>query len=149
MKSKLQKTITLTNEEVKVKAPLYSEFSSVSKILYGFMALTAMCIYVLQRFEIPLPQMINNYLNDLLCMPLILGAVTFITRYLKKDKTYQLSLFFVLFMAGYYSFYFEYYLPTVNLRYTADWIDVVLYFMGSIGFYYFQKRSNTTKRYIE
>lgn len=139
----------MTNEAIKLKAPLQSGFSNVSKILYLLLVLIAMIIYVLQRFEVALPPVINNYLNDLLCMPIVLGAVTFVIRNLKKDKTYQLSLFFVLFMAGYYSFYFEYYLPKVNVRYTADWIDVVLYFMGSIGFYYFQKRSNTTKRYIE
>lgn len=149
MKTKLQKTITVTKEDVKLKARIQNGFSEIPKILYGLMALTAICIYVLQRFEVSMPRLINNYLNDLLCMPLVLGAVTFIIRYLKKDKTFQLSLFFVLFMAGYYSFYFEYYLPKVNVRYTSDLIDVALYFIGSIGFYYFQKRSSTTKRYIE
>lgn len=131
----------MMNNDVNLKAPCKSGFSEFSKILYGLMFFIAISIYVLQRFEIPLPLLVNNYLNDLLCMPLVLGALTFLIRRLKKDPFFKFPLFFVLFMAAFYAVYFEYYLPKVNLRYTADWIDVALYFTGSIGFYLFSRKA--------
>lgn len=140
MKIKLLKSTIQNYNGEKVKFPIHHGFSNLSKILYLYMAFVGFSVYVLQRFEIPLPWLINNYLNDLLCMPLVLGALTFIIRWLKKDLFFKFPLFFVLFMAGYYSFYFEYYLPKVNVRYTSDWMDVFLYFIGSVGFYYFQKK---------
>jgi len=40
-------------------------------------------------------------------------------------------------LATYYSAYFEYFLPMVNSRYTGDWADVFLYFLGGSGYYLF------------
>lgn len=99
------------------------------------MAAIALTIYSMQRLNVPLPKLINNYLNDLLCMPLLIGALTFIIRRLKKDTTFTFPISFVLFIAAYYSVYFEYYLPKNNPRYTADWIDVILYFSGGISYF--------------
>ena len=98
-----------------------------------FIALT---IYIMQRLQFPLPTIINNYLNDLLYIPLVLGTIEFIIRRLKKDSSFKLPLGFVVFLACSYSFYFEYYLPKVNSRYTADWIDVTLYFLGGIAYFF-------------
>lgn len=115
------------------------------KVVYGIMVVIAGAIYVRQRLQLPLPELVNNYVNDLLCMPLLLGALTFLLRRLKGDKDFRFSLLFVLFMASYYSVYFEYYLPKVNPRYTADWIDVVLYFTGAIAYFLLEgKKSNQT-----
>lgn len=106
------------------------------------MLFVAFTIYMLQRFNIPLPSLINNYVNDLLCLPLLLGAMTFLIRWLKKDDKFQFPLSFVVFLACYYAVYFEYYLPKVNPRYTADWIDVVLYFSGGFAYFFIQNRKN-------
>ena len=105
------------------------------------MALIAVSIYSIQRLNVPLPRIVNNYVNDLLCLPLVLGTLTFIIRYFKKDKYFTFPLPFVLYLGTYYSVYFEYYLPKVNPRYTADWIDVVLYFSSSIAFFIIQNNS--------
>lgn len=107
------------------------------------MALLALTIYARQRLQLPLPELINNYMNDLLCMPLLLGALTFIIRHLKKDKTFTFPFLFVLFLASYYAVYFEYYLPKVNARYTADWIDVALYFIGGIAYFFLEEKKKT------
>lgn len=90
----------------------------------------------MQRLKIPLPALVNNYTNDLLYLPLVLGAIEFIIRRLKKDASFTLPLGFVIFLSCSYSFYFEYYLPKINLRYTGDWIDVILYFVGGIAFFF-------------
>ena len=113
------------------------------RVVYIVMLLTAMTIYVMQRFSLPLPSLINNYVNDLLCLPLLLGVMTFVIRRLKKDNSFKFSIGFVVFLACYYSFYFEYYLPKVNPRYTADWIDVILYFSGGFAFFFSEKHKNT------
>lgn len=116
-------------------------------VLYWFLAAIAMTIYGMQRLNFPLPSLINNYVNDLLCFPLVLGAITFIIRKLKKDNHFTFSIYFVLFLVAYYSVYFEYYLPIVNTRYTADWIDVLLYFIGGISFYFFEKRTKVVPQH--
>ena len=103
------------------------------------MSFVAITIFTMQKIGIYLPEILNNYANDLLCLPLVLGFILFMIRQLKKDKNFELPLTFVLILAVYYSVYFEYYLPKVNPRYTSDWIDVLLYFVGAIGFYSYQK----------
>lgn len=103
---------------------------------------TAVLIYTMQQLSFPLPALINNYVNDLLCLPLLLGAMEFIIKRLKKDKFFKFPISFVMVLASYYSIYFEYYLPKVNPRYTADWIDVILYFLGGLTFYFVVKESN-------
>lgn len=114
-------------------------FISFKKSLYGLLALIALTIYVMQRLGFQLPRLINDYGNDLLCLPLTLGAIEYIIRRLKKDTSFELSIGFIVLLSGYYSFYFEYYLPQVNSRYTADFIDVILYFIGGFAFFFRDK----------
>jgi hypothetical protein len=51
-----------------------------------------------------LNKLLNNYINDLLCLPLLLAAMTFVIRLL-KIVPFSSQLGFIIF------FYFEYYLP--------------------------------------
>lgn len=106
------------------------------KVLYFTMVFIALTIYMMQRLNLPLPSIVNNYANDLLYLPLVLGAIEFIIRCVKRDSSFRLPLCFVIFLAISYSIFFEYYLPKVNSRYTADWIDVVLYFVGGIVYFF-------------
>ncbi|MGG7034282.1 MAG: hypothetical protein ACI7YS_03700 [Flavobacterium sp.] len=110
-----------------------------NKLIYILMCVVALVIYALQKSNIALPSLINNYINDFLCLPIVLGGILFVIRWLKKDDKYRFSFAFIIFMASYYSFYFEYYLPKNNVRYTAEWIDVLLYFSGSLIFFYYEK----------
>lgn len=112
------------------------------KLLYLMLFLIALSIYLMQRLKVPLPALINNYVNDLLCLPLTLGVITYIIRWLKKDVFFELSFVFVILLSGFYSFYFEYYLPQFNSRYTADWIDVILYFSGAFAYFFIGKMEN-------
>ena len=114
------------------------------KMLYFTMVFIALTIYTMQRLNLSLPTIVTNYANDLLYLPLVLGAIEFIIRRLKRDSSFKLSLGFVIFLACAYSIYFEYYLPKANARYTADWIDVFLYLVGGIGYFFIgNKRKHT------
>jgi hypothetical protein len=53
-----------------------------------------------------------------------------------KDNSFTFSIGFVVFWPAIILFYFEYYLPEVNQRYTADWIDVIFYFSGGLFFFF-------------
>ncbi|TDE06012.1 hypothetical protein [Flavobacterium sandaracinum] len=112
------------------------------KLIYSVLFIIALIIYIRQRFHLPLPAVVNNYVNDFLYLPLLLGAIEYVIRRLKKDSTFKLPIAFILFLACCYSFYFEYYLPRVNPRYTADWIDVILYFLGGFAYFFSQKMEN-------
>ena len=114
------------------------------KMLYFTMVFIALTIYTMQRLQVSLPFLVNNYGNDLLYLPLVLGAIEFLIRRLKRDSSFKLSLGFVIFLACAYSIYFEYYLPKVDARYTADCIDVILYFVGGIAYFFIgNKRKHT------
>ena len=114
----------------------------VKRLIYFPVFIVALTIYLCQHLGLPLHWLVNNYVNDFLCLPLVLGTLSFFIRYLKKDKNFQFPLVFVLILASYYSFFFEYYLPKVSQRYTADWIDVVLYFAGAMLFFLVEKQVN-------
>ncbi|WP_233487592.1 hypothetical protein [Winogradskyella epiphytica] len=100
----------------------------------------ATLIYSAQRLEFPLPNWVNFYINDFLCMPIVLGLCLAIIRLIKKTESLYVPLTVVLGLTVYFSIYFEWLMPKVNPRYTADPIDVVLYFSGALLFYKFQKR---------
>ena len=91
-------------------------------------------VYIAQQLSFHLPHLINNYLNDLLCMPIVLKICQFAVRFIKKDKyiTIPIKISFTLTLL--YAMYFEFLLPKFNNRYTADAIDVILYFMGLLFF---------------
>ena len=114
------------------------------KMLYFTMVFIALTIYTMQRLNLSLPTIVTNYANDLLYLPLVLGAIEFLIRRLKRDSSFKLSLGFVIFLAWAYSIYFEYYLPKVDARYTSDCIDVILYFVGGIAYFFIgNKRKHT------
>ena len=97
-------------------------------------------VYILQRLKINLPLLINNYLNDILSIPITLFVVLAIIRNIKGEN-YKLSIPIIFSVVVYYSIYFEYYLPQNNVRYTADYIDILCYCLGGFLFYFIQKFS--------
>lgn len=102
--------------------------------------LIATLIYSAQKLNLPLPHWINDYVNDFLCMPIVLSLSLAILRYLKKTEKLYVPLFVVLGLTAYFAVYFEWFMPKVNSRYTADIIDIGLYFTGAILFFGYQKR---------
>lgn len=112
----------------------------LKKPLVIFMFLTALAVYLLQQTGVPLPSLIQNYLNNLLCMPLVLTICLIVLQFIKKNYRLTIPIFAIASITIYYILYFEWYLPKVNDRYTSDPIDGVLYVIGAIGFYFMQKR---------
>jgi len=104
-------------------------------------SIVATTIYSLQRLGVSLPIWINNYVNDFLCMPIVLFLCQLGIRKIKRNNNIRLSLPIMLSLSLYYAIYFEYFLPKFNLRYTADPLDVFLYFMGTLFFYLMENRS--------
>lgn len=101
---------------------------------------TAAAVYILQQLNVALPSLINNYLNNLLCMPVVLTLCLIVLHLIKKNYSLTIPIFVIVSITLYYIVYFEWFLPKTNERYTADPIDVVLYIIGATAFYLMQKR---------
>lgn len=106
----------------------------------------AVVIYWCQQTGQALPAWINNYVNDFLTLPLVLGICLFIARKMKRTPKLQLPLPLILIITLFYCFYFEWYLPQHNSRYTGDWIDCLLYFAGAMVFYFLNTPSFSSKQ---
>lgn len=76
-------------------------------------------------------EFIRYNLNDFLCIPIVLTLTLCMLRYLKQDYNIQLSIGLVFGEAIFYSIFFELVLPFVSLKYTADPIDILMYFLGA------------------
>lgn len=86
-------------------------------------------------FYIYLPYL-QAYLDDLLCMPVVLGISMQMMQYLRTHKErYYLSKTHVLLAFGYISLMFEVVLPAFSDTYTSDPWDVLCYALGSMVFY--------------
>ncbi|MDG1040048.1 MAG: hypothetical protein P8H13_03980 [Polaribacter sp.] len=96
-------------------------------------------IYIAQKLEFLLPKLIRFYVNDFLIIPIVLYISLFVLRKLKNDKYLQFSLLHIFYVCVLYAVIFEYWLPKFHPRYTSDFIDVVLYFLSGILFYFLQK----------
>lgn len=102
--------------------------------LFFFMLLVYVGIHIGRMGRYTLPQFVNNYVTDLICMPVILSMCLVGVRIIKKRPSYKLNFIMIYGMTSFYAFYFEYYLPKNSLKYTADIWDVVMYFSGATFF---------------
>ena len=113
---------------VKMLKPLTRPYFLIAILLY--------LIVHLGRFGWYEPiKIVNSYLTDLLCMPIILTFCLAGIRLLKRIPTYVLTLPMIVAMTTFYAILFEYYLPNANSKYTADFVDVIMYFAGA-GLYW-------------
>lgn len=108
--------------------------------LFYMSVLIASAIYLAQRFQLPIPNWISFYVNDFLCMPIVLSLCLALIRRIKNSETLYVPLTVVLALTTYFSLYFEWFMPQINTRYTTDFIDIILYFLGAGLFFYFQKK---------
>jgi hypothetical protein len=92
---------------------------------------------VLRQF-FPEPWFLQFYLNDLLCMPIVLGAAIFLQRNLVlRQPAYALTGYQIAIVVIYWSVMFEGVIPKFVERYTADIFDVIAYSLGGLLFYLF------------
>lgn len=90
-------------------------------------------------FGIFLP-VVHSYLDDLLCLPIVLTLG--LAMYRSVIPNYRLGLVHMLPVLIGYSIYFEGYLPLVSDS-TRDWMDLVMYLLGTIVFGYFINKPNS------
>ncbi|MFD2562134.1 hypothetical protein [Aquimarina rubra] len=112
----------------------------VYRYYFLFFCFVALVIYSFQQLNIDLPILIQNHVNDFLCMPIVLYVCQFIVRKLKSDENMILPLPLLMVVTMGYSLYFEWYLPKHMIRYTSDWLDVALYFLGMLFFYWIERK---------
>lgn len=86
------------------------------------------------NYSVPI---LHAYLDDLLCMPIVLGFGMQIIQWIHPIKDlYFLDKKAIVIAVVFYSLLFEAILPFVNSSvYTADWIDVIMYSLGGLMFY--------------
>lgn len=112
------------------------------------LCIVALTIYFFQAFGLILPEMINNYSNDFLLIPIVLNLCKTIIQFVKSKYNLQLPLLFCITVTTGYSFFFEVWLPTINPRYTADIWDVFTYFLGLIFYLKIENYNIVTRLFI-
>ncbi|MGF1557351.1 hypothetical protein [Paucihalobacter sp.] len=100
----------------------------------------AILIYSAKRFKIDIPDWISFYFYDFLCMPIVLTIILALIRFLKKDASVKIPLFAIVSLTVYYAWFFEWLMPKYDPRYTGDWLDVLMYFLGSSLFYFSERK---------
>ena len=89
-------------------------------------------------FPATVPGMLQNYLADFLCLPIILTLAVLLQRYVVlRNPFYILNKAQVLFTVIYFSVLFELVFPYFFARYTADFWDVLAYAAGGWVYWYF------------
>lgn len=114
--------------------------SILKQPIFIICVLIAFIIYVVSKLQLPLPNWIYFYVNDFLCMPIVLGICLAVLRVIKNTENLYIPFGIVIGLTTYFAIYFEWLMPQVNDRYTADIVDVILYFIGALLFYRFQKK---------
>lgn len=90
------------------------------------------------------PWFLQYYLNDLLCMPIVLGAAVFLQRnVVLRQPAYALTAYQIGMIVAYWSVMFEGVIPNFVPRYTADLLDVLTYIAGAALFYFFGNSAAT------
>jgi prepilin signal peptidase PulO-like enzyme (type II secretory pathway) len=90
---------------------------------------------------------VHSWLDDVLCLPVVLYAMLFIFRnFLLFDNAYSFPVVYIAGTVALYSFVFEYYLPKYTHRFTADIDDVICYAVGGLIFYLFLNRKEINFR---
>lgn len=100
------------------------------------------CIYLSSILGFVLPRIIRFYVNDFLIIPIVLTVLLYVVREAQNNRQKTISLFNILYLCLLYSLLFEFWLPKFHERYTYDIIDVCLYFLSGILFYFLQKEKN-------
>lgn len=104
--------------------------------LYAAMAALAAGQYLLQHAGVHIP-LVHAYLDDLLCMPLLLFPVLWLFRrfmgaFYVFPAAYPILTWVALCVV------FEGLVPLQNPRFTADGLDMLCYGLGGVLFWYMQ-----------
>lgn len=107
---------------------------AVSVLAFGLL------LYLAKLFQLNLPNWVHYYAADLLCMPLVLLIILALLRYFYGRQDFKIPLSAIASLTVYYALFFEWLLPKISQRYTADWLDVFMYTIGASAFYLLQNK---------
>jgi hypothetical protein len=117
------------------KSKVHINYSFIPSIIWVGLCLIYLLVRGL-RGEHLIVFWINSYLNDFLCLPIILPPILFILRkWIIKNAEYTLSAFHIMFTWLYISIVFEWILPKYSRHFTSDIWDVFYYGLGAIAYY--------------
>lgn len=116
---------------------LFQPYFLIASVLY-------LLIRSLRFLEVKVPDFLNSYAADLLCMPIILSIILFIVQKVKRNDSLALPITGIIIVTSYWAFYFEYYLPSTSEMYTADVVDVAMYVLGMLSFIFWQRKQGLT-----
>ncbi|GAB3833831.1 magnesium citrate secondary transporter [Hymenobacter jeollabukensis] len=110
-------------------APLRRPLFGASAALYGGIQLLTRGLHQ------PLPGWVTSWLADALAMPVILTLALVVQRLLRRRPQLVLPDAWLLAAWLYVSLWFELLAPWLRpARYTADWLDVLAYALGTWAF---------------
>lgn len=89
---------------------------------------------------IELPNFLLYNLTDFLCLPILLTISNLLIKILFPSQYFKISVSQIIWLALFYSVLFECILPKVSIKYTTDYLDVIMYFLGG-GFYWLLSRN--------
>jgi prepilin signal peptidase PulO-like enzyme (type II secretory pathway) len=111
------------------------------KLLLNPFFLVAIALYLVNRFLLPLLNLTDYqipYLNDLLCLPVVLTITLWLQQKLfPRTARSRLNRAQVIFAVVYFAIFFEGILPAFSERYTRDYWDILAYAAGGLLFYFF------------
>lgn len=85
-------------------------------------------------------ELADNYLDPLLLMPILLHFIKLERQWILKRK-YYFPLWEIIIWTVSISIITEYFFPKWNNKFTADYVDVLLYFAGAIIYYFIHKQT--------
>ncbi|MCS3531448.1 hypothetical protein [Chryseobacterium sp. JUb7] len=112
------------------------------KFSIGFLSGLSMwlIIFLLRKNGIIIP-VINNYLTDLITIPMYAYLIEYIVNKIPGFR-WKPDLKFILTSILYISFLFEVFCPMISDRFTGDVFDIVAYSIGGLGYYFFRKKTS-------
>jgi hypothetical protein len=103
-------------------------------VVASFIFILHQVIQKIGNIHIPL---LHAYLDDLLCMPVILSLTLYIFRkFVLNNPSFRFSGQQVIWAVIYFSMMFEIFLPQYSDEYVADSFDVIAYAIGALIFHY-------------
>ncbi|MFN3917976.1 MAG: hypothetical protein ACK4K0_09555 [Flavobacteriales bacterium] len=115
----------------------YQKLKPLTHPFFAVSFLLALLHYLLQQEQLSL-RIFTSYLDDLLAMPVILPICTSLIRLFFDKPDFKLPVFYLVSTLVVMAVVFEWILPDYSTRYTADWIDVPVYAVGTLLYSWFR-----------
>ena len=131
-----------------MKRPVLNLKKGLDSYYFPAVVILALTIYIAQKLGLYIPELANNHLNDLLCMPIVLKICLYVVRYVKSSEKIEIPLALQVVTTLLFIVYFEMVLPEINTRYTGDILDVFAYVAGLFLFIALESGRKSKEPYV-